>query len=273
MFKRSGSTSHCRRLVRPALAAAVGSGLRAGPRRRDHPVRGGHRRRRTRVRRLRRPRAGRLDGADQPGRHDAPRRHAGPCGRAAAVGRRQVLGRQRHVARPGQRRRRIHGRAERLVPGRRGVRELQRFAGPEAGHGLDRQLRHAAQLRRRLGGTLLRAEGDHARPVVHADRRLQGQRQGVGGRRAQRDVRHLQEPGGDQQRQPALRRRPAQDEGRDLGLGRQRRRALRARCAHPVRPRVEFADQPGLQRPARVHEPGARPPEGPGRARAAQRQR
>ncbi len=47
---------------------------------------------------------------------------------------------------------------------------------------------------------------------------------------------------------PALRRRPAQDAGRDLGMGRQCRRAVRARCAHPVRPRVELAGRPGLQR-------------------------
>ena len=128
------------------------------------------------------------------------------------------------------------------------------------GFALTGQFRRAAQLRRQLGRPLLRAGGDDPRDLVPAVDRVQGQRQALRRRDAQRDVRHLPEPGGDQQRAAGLPGRHAADAGRDVGLGRHARRAVPGRRAHPPGAHVDVADEPRLQRSGGVQQPRARRP-------------
>ncbi len=231
---------------------------------RPAPLRSRFRRRRTRVRRLYRARAGCVDRVHESGRHDPARRQPAHARCASPVRRPRAVARVADVA--GARSRRWR-QPRRLVSRRRPLLFVQRIAGPEARLRVHRQLRPRDEVRRRLGRPLLRAGGHAHRRVVPAVDRLPRQRQAVGRRERQRDVRHVQADGRRQQSRRA--RRPAQAQHACVGLGRESGTALRTRRAHTVRRHLQLAGEARLQRADRMERHLARPARAARESRAA----
>ena len=243
-----------RHLARPSYHAAG-----RGPRGRNDGLRARHRRRGARLGRLRRARAGRVDGVHQSRRHDATRRATRFWVRASSCG-----------ATPNSRSDRERRRRSAATMAATSSGDSGWFPGGGVFVSYTRFARRQGRVRARgnFGGTLNYDNDWVGRYYVQQTwivglsflpvDRMEGQRQAVAGRVAQRDVWHLQDQRRDQQRRSAARRRPAQGEGRDVGLGR-----ATWGCSTNSRPRralglhLELAGRPRLQRAARVRRTGA----------------